>query len=101
MPPVKLPAMGNASNRSDTADWDRAIGKNSFDACLAVHTEDLADGPPISSGHALRQSPPPPGTHTVRRCLSVIERLGDTDLVLHVALQDLEAYRQPAVTQVR
>src|SRR3954471_22773639 len=35
----------NASSSSDRADWGRAIGELLFDVCLAVHTEDLADGP--------------------------------------------------------
>src|SRR4051794_889968 len=35
----------NASSSSDRADWGRAIGGLLFDVCLAVHTEDLADGP--------------------------------------------------------
>src|ERR687897_62077 len=34
----------NTSSRSDTADWGKAIGLVSFGECLAVHTEDLADG---------------------------------------------------------
>src|SRR3954468_24350872 len=38
----------NASSNSDTADWGRAIGGLLFDVCLAVHTEDLADGPSTS-----------------------------------------------------
>src|SRR3954466_12207034 len=38
----------NASSSSDTADWGRAIGDLLFDVCLAVHTEDLADGPAMS-----------------------------------------------------
>jgi len=35
----------NGSSSSDRADWGRAIGELLFDLCLAVHTEDLADGP--------------------------------------------------------
>ena len=35
----------NASSSSDTADWDMAIGGFPFSECLAVHTEDPADGP--------------------------------------------------------
>ena len=35
----------NASSSSDTADWDKAIGGDPFGECLAVHTEDPADGP--------------------------------------------------------
>ena len=36
--------MRNTSSRSDTADWGKAIGLVSLGECLAVHTEDLADG---------------------------------------------------------
>src|SRR3954447_7951216 len=38
----------NASSSSDTADWGRAIGGLLFDVCLAVHTEDPADGSSMS-----------------------------------------------------
>jgi hypothetical protein len=34
----------STSSRSDTADCGKAIGGVPFSACLAVHTEDLADG---------------------------------------------------------
>ena len=41
----------NASNSSDRADWDRAIGEISFSEYLAVHTENHADGPLNWSRH--------------------------------------------------
>src|SRR3954452_16431053 len=43
----------NASSSSDTADWDNAIGGLLFSVCLAVHTEDPADGAPASASHAV------------------------------------------------
>src|SRR3954454_19382124 len=48
----------NASRSSDTADWDSAIGGLLFSVCFAVHTEDPADGPPASSGHAVDHPKP-------------------------------------------
>src|SRR3954447_2288331 len=50
----------NASSSSDTADWGRAIGADSFNGeYLAVHTEDHAGGP-LRLGAA--PSPPNPTT---------------------------------------
>src|SRR4051794_4284247 len=48
----------NASSNSDTADWDNAIGGLLFSVCLAVHTEDPADGAPASAGHAVDHPKP-------------------------------------------
>src|SRR3954471_14275176 len=48
----------NASSNSDTADWDNAIGGLLFSVCLAVHTEDPADGPQASAGHAVDHPKP-------------------------------------------
>src|SRR4051794_18601103 len=48
----------NASRSSDTADWDNAIGGLLFSVCLAVHTEDPADGHPASAGHAVDHPKP-------------------------------------------
>src|SRR3954468_14702983 len=48
----------NASSSSDTADWDNAIGGLLFSVCLAVHTEDPADGPLVSAGHAVDHPKP-------------------------------------------
>src|SRR3954451_11662314 len=47
----------NASSSSDTADWDKAIGGNPFSECLAVHTEDLADGPHMLGAAPLTSKP--------------------------------------------
>ena len=38
------------SNNSDRADWDAVIGGFSLGECLAVHTEDPADGPHLTAG---------------------------------------------------
>src|SRR4051794_1696514 len=54
----------NASSSSDRADWGRAIGELLFDVCLAVHTEDLADGPSRTEPAVLPQVPPLHGTPT-------------------------------------
>ena len=45
----------NASSSSDRADWGKAIGEISFGEYLAVHTDDLADGPYLT-GAAPRYS---------------------------------------------
>src|SRR3954447_9335369 len=48
----------NASSNSDTADWGRAIGGDSFNGeYLAVHTEDHADGPPTPGAAPLLPNP--------------------------------------------
>src|SRR4051794_1888465 len=53
----------NASRSSDTADWDKAIGGDSFfGEYLAVHTEDPADGPYIVGA-----APPRPQNPTTPR----------------------------------
>src|SRR4051812_42972978 len=52
----------NASSNSDTADWDKAIGEVPFGECLAVHTEDPADGP-----HIVGAAPPAPKNPTTPR----------------------------------
>jgi hypothetical protein len=57
----------STSSRSDTADWGKAIGGVPFGECLAVHTEDLADGfhiygaAPVTpkAHHSAGRSPPP------------------------------------------
>src|SRR5215216_4727922 len=51
----------NASSSSDTADWGRAIGGDSFDEYLAVHTEDHADGPLTLGAAPLLPKPTTPG----------------------------------------
>src|SRR3954451_21580548 len=56
----------NASRSSDTADWDKAIGEVPFGECLAVHTEDPADGPHIvGAAPPAPKTPPLHGTPTV------------------------------------
>src|SRR3954462_6562807 len=55
----------NASRSSDTADWDKAIGEVPFGECLAVHTEDPADGPYIvGAAPPAPKTPPLHGTPT-------------------------------------
>src|SRR4051812_29006019 len=57
----------NASRSSDTADWDKAIGEVPFGECLAVHTEDPADGPYIvGAAPPAPKTPPLHGTPTMR-----------------------------------
>src|SRR4051812_7839065 len=57
----------NASSSSDTADWDKAIGGDSFfGEYLAVHTENHADGPLIPGAAPYPQTPPRHGTPTQR-----------------------------------
>src|SRR3954454_23914756 len=52
----------NASSSSDTADWDNAIGGLLFSVCLAVHTEDPADGPMLQQGTpSITPNPTTPG----------------------------------------
>src|SRR3954452_13284288 len=52
----------NASSSSDTADWGRAIGGDSFNGeYLAVHTENHADGPSCSKPLRYAPNPTTPG----------------------------------------
>ena len=50
----------NTSSNSDRADWGKAIGEISFDACLAVHIENLAGGPLHSGRRAVTPNPTTP-----------------------------------------
>src|SRR3954451_12614341 len=63
----------NASSSSDTADWDSAIGGLLFSVCLAVHTEDPADGHPASAGHAVDDLKPHHATG-LRRAVAAVTR---------------------------
>lgn len=47
----------NASNNSDTADCDKALGELLFDEDLAVHIENLAGGPLHSGRRAVTPNP--------------------------------------------
>src|SRR3954454_22816437 len=68
----------NASSNSDTADWGRAIGGDSFfGEYLAVHTENHADGP-LTLGAA----PLPPNPTTPR------DAHGEPVLVTEVRVRD-------------
>src|SRR4051794_8031504 len=66
----------NASSNSDTADWGRAIGGDSFNGeYLAVHTENHADGPltlgaaPLHPNPTTRRDAYKTGNSHVRRLL--------------------------------
>jgi hypothetical protein len=50
----------NASNNSDTADCDKAIGELLFDEYLAVHIENLAGGPLHLGRRAVTPNPTTP-----------------------------------------
>jgi hypothetical protein len=54
----------NASNNSDTADCDKAIGELLLDKYLAVHIENLAGGPLYSGRRAVTPKP----HHSRGRC---------------------------------
>src|SRR3954468_4167843 len=65
----------NASSNSDTADWDNAIGGLLFSVCLAVHTEDPADGPqPQQATPQITSKPTTPRDSYVARGRSGLSR---------------------------
>src|SRR3954453_9980282 len=65
----------NASRSSDTADWDKAIGEVPFGECLAVHTEDPADGPYIvGAAPPAPKTPPLHGTPTTTSAVVSLQR---------------------------
>src|SRR3712207_6055624 len=66
----------NASSRSDTADWDKAIGGDPFGECLAVHTEDLAGGPHTPGAAPITAKTPPRHGTLTRQVVEVGQNVG-------------------------